>query len=114
MDDQRPDRERRRLITRNVVILSTTVIAWFLAFGALVNAGRYGDGDSEQWAAAGLWGLCTMAAMFFTLLSLLIGFERRPFSIVPWLPGRFSLRSLLVTMTLVAIALGLIVLMVRK
>lgn len=112
MNDQRTNQERGRSESRFVA--STCVLAGVLSLayiGGWALAGyAYSIRIEDHWPARLFW---VVGAAWFTIMlvlplvivSLFCGINRSP----AWLRGRFSLRSLLVVVTLVSVVLGVLV-----
>jgi phosphoglycerol transferase MdoB-like AlkP superfamily enzyme len=115
MDDQRTARERDRSV--GPLVTSTPRERILAGVLALVYLGlwtlpvyAYSTRIEDRWPARMVWvAYATWWAIMLVLplvvVCLFFGIDRRP----AWLRGRFSLRALLIVITLVAVVLGVIV-----
>jgi hypothetical protein len=67
------------------------------------------DGTDVPTTTFGFWAVTVSGQTYFALPHWLLILAFVLFSAAPWLPWRFSLRTLLIATTLVAVVLGLVV-----
>jgi hypothetical protein len=115
MDDQRPDQEGGESMKPRITstprerVLAGVLSLVYIGLWALA---RYASSIriEDHWPARVFW---VVFATWFSIMVLLpfvvvcwfVGIDRSP----AWLRGRFSLRALIIAMTVVAVVLGIIV-----